>query len=493
MIYDMPPAILKQYFSLLLCIVAVWSMQPADTFAHQGTLPDAVVVHINEQGFDPAVIYISPGTKVTFENTGSATFWPASDNHPSHTHYAGTSLDEHCADGVATSFDACGPIAVGQSWSFVFDTVGTHRYHDHLWPHLTGEVIVEESLNQREESSLFTTFLTTYRQLMAAIYNLFAQPVAVDHGELNSVAVASKEYDLSSRTYVEIVKHQNPRLAIETLVADSDQNQHIESLCHEILHEIGYVAYEKYGSFQDAIIYQSDFCNSGYIHGIFEAYFENAAQPLDNLPAQCQAYAQDRRPFDLWQCYHGIGHGFMYFTGGALDESLQLCATRLEGDAVASCRNGAYMELFNQENLAQEKEYIEPTNPYATCAHRTVGKSDCYLYVPTYLSQTQGMDFADMFDDCRRAESGYEKSCIMGIGTEAMKRNMSNPSGVFTLCDGVQTGIDRELCVRGAVSMYLNQAGSAQAGSALCVQAPMKYQKICAEVVDNKKAFFQEL
>jgi plastocyanin len=69
--------------------------------------------------------------------------WVASDEHPTHTEYDGTSRTTHCAAGYTgpKPFDECVP---GTSYSFTFDKAGTYEYHDHLSASHTGKITVTE-------------------------------------------------------------------------------------------------------------------------------------------------------------------------------------------------------------------------------------------------------------------------------------------------------------------------------------------------------------
>ncbi|MBX4191690.1 MAG: cupredoxin domain-containing protein [Candidatus Doudnabacteria bacterium] len=89
-----------------------------------------VTVAYTASGFSPNNFTIKKGTKVTFVNNSSSSMWPASAPHPSHTDYPG--------------FDPKKAIAVGSSWSFTFDKVGTWGYHDHLNPTKFGKIVVTE-------------------------------------------------------------------------------------------------------------------------------------------------------------------------------------------------------------------------------------------------------------------------------------------------------------------------------------------------------------
>ena len=50
--------------------------------------------------------------------------------------------------------------------------------------------------------------------------------------------------------------------------------------CHDLVHEVGREAYKKYGDFSEAMKYQDEVCNSGYLHGYIESRFRRAPTRL---------------------------------------------------------------------------------------------------------------------------------------------------------------------------------------------------------------------
>lgn len=86
------------------------------------------LVMITASGFEPKVITIKAGEAVTWKNTDSLNHTVDSAPHPTHTSYPPLNL---------------GLIAPGTSKSLVFPTPGTYKYHDHLNPSLTGQVVVQ--------------------------------------------------------------------------------------------------------------------------------------------------------------------------------------------------------------------------------------------------------------------------------------------------------------------------------------------------------------
>ncbi len=462
--------------------------------AHESSTLDTVVIHMDEHGFDPREVLVKQGTQVIFENRGETGHWPASDDHPSHMLYSGTNMDEHCKDTSSVrTFDSCGAIDPGEEWFFVFDKPGRFSYHDHLWSHFEGVIIVEGPDAVIKKRGIVGTFFVSVKEYFSE-YLYKVKSFFVRNNEpldLRAGVITDEFYEIAKSRFEAMVLDEDPREAILTLQREALEDEKLSAFCHDILHEIGNRAFEKYGSFKDAIIFQTDYCNSGYIHGIFEAYFDSVPDPSSGLAVQCEEYASiNGRQFDLWQCHHGIGHGFMYLTGGDLDESLALCERSLGEAGGSSCQNGAYMEVFNLEILAKEDAFVDPDNPFATCKARDIAKADCYIYVPTYLSQRKNMDFRDIFDECEKSEFGYRSSCIYGVGLEAIKRNMNDVDSVFALCKQAGSFIHQEMCAKGVASMYMNQMGSRSSGKVLCEQSPREFRDACMSVVNDREVLF---
>lgn len=92
---------------------------------------DDPALHIgyNDEGFAPDTVTVKVGDIVIFDNNSSRNFWPASNNHPTHSIYS--------------EFDAKKSILPGGSYSFTFTKAGTWGYHDHIKVGKTGTVIVK--------------------------------------------------------------------------------------------------------------------------------------------------------------------------------------------------------------------------------------------------------------------------------------------------------------------------------------------------------------
>lgn len=86
------------------------------------------VTYTND-GFSPAELKVKAGTEVTFVNQSDAKMWIASATHPTHTLYP--------------EFDEKASVSKGGSYSFTFNKIGTHPYHNHVLLGKYGKIIVE--------------------------------------------------------------------------------------------------------------------------------------------------------------------------------------------------------------------------------------------------------------------------------------------------------------------------------------------------------------
>lgn len=93
------------------------------------TAPMTATVNYTANGFTPDPVTIKQGGTVTFVSKDGSPMWVASNAHPTHMQYDGTSKKEHCPDVKGTAFDQC---SSGASYSFTFLKVGSWNYHNHV-------------------------------------------------------------------------------------------------------------------------------------------------------------------------------------------------------------------------------------------------------------------------------------------------------------------------------------------------------------------------
>lgn len=119
--------------ALILLLVVVTGSKPSTLKPPATSNPvqaaREAAITITPQGFVPATLKVSPGTKVTWTNQDASPHQIASDPHPTHTGLNGL-------ESIS--------LTQNSNYSFTFNQPGTYTYHDHLNPYkLKGTVVVE--------------------------------------------------------------------------------------------------------------------------------------------------------------------------------------------------------------------------------------------------------------------------------------------------------------------------------------------------------------
>ncbi len=289
-------------------------------------------------------------------------------------------------------------------------------------------------------------------------------------------------------TLVSITLNQNPKIALNTLAEMIKTNNAVARSCHALTHEIGQNAFQKYNDFGSAMKYQDEICNSGYLHGIIESRFAQAADIFSTMQAVCDAYAP--QSFIGWECYHGVGHGLMYFTENQLQKSLSLCETYSNYDKKSACVNGVFMENFNTDGELHHSHYLKPSDPLYPCREQTVNnKSDCYLYAPTYYLSLHKNEYQKGFAWCKTAENEFQQTCIMGMGSQIMKENIYDPKFVEETCMQAEKS-DQKFCITGMLGLYINHFGRVNEAKKLCSKLEQRNRQTCEDVVASRQNSF---
>jgi hypothetical protein len=89
---------------------------------------DEVHIVLTDKGWEPSKVLISEGTTVVFSSQRPYPYWPASNEHPSHSIYP--------------EFDPKEPVMASSTWSFR-PKQGVWGFHDHIRSYYSGVLYVE--------------------------------------------------------------------------------------------------------------------------------------------------------------------------------------------------------------------------------------------------------------------------------------------------------------------------------------------------------------
>jgi hypothetical protein len=294
--------------------------------------------------------------------------------------------------------------------------------------------------------------------------------------------------DKRTEEFLLLVREQDPRAALDRLRAEIRQDPTRLRSCHPIVHAIGREAYRKYRDFARAVSFGDNLCNSGYLHGVIEAHFERVSDPLKTMKTVCQSYPPGG--FMSWECYHGVGHGVMFYTGRDLKQSLSLCDSYEAKSASSTCANGVFMEYFTFEKDDPNPPFQTERDPFNECGRQAFRhQPDCYLYSPQYYLTMNEDDYSGALAWCNGAERPYHLACTHGVGNIAIKFNIEKPKFVEEICmSGTPEQVPR--CIKGMVDLYINHFGSIEPAKQLCPRLKEPNHEACDQLVKSRSELF---
>ncbi len=298
------------------------------------------------------------------------------------------------------------------------------------------------------------------------------------------------QYRKNVDALIEIVNKQDPKIALSELQHRMDTDKFVFKNCHVMAHSIGLAAYKKYKDFNIALQYQNLTCSNGYIHGVIEAKFSSLKSDqaaINELKTVCSKYISADR------CWHGTGHGLMFFASNDLPRALSICNTYSTVRAQHRCYEGVFMENFLEDpDAGHPSVYVDASNPFKTCIGQAGKyKAVCYFYVPIYYLNLHNNDYVSAIKWCKGAEMGYTNSCTRGVGSLAMKYNIDTPKYVEGVCMKSNTN-DIQSCIEGMISYYLTFTSSLSKTASLCTNLEASNVKSCETAVRRNVGLFQD-
>lgn len=295
--------------------------------------------------------------------------------------------------------------------------------------------------------------------------------------------------DLSARTkeLLDLVDQQNPNVALHRLADLMKTDPEVFKNCHEIAHALGHAGYRKYNDFSKALSYQDTVCSDGYLHGVIEQRFLFTAKTTDviaEMKTVCYGLGSA-----AGRCFHGVGHGLMYFTSNDLPKSISICET-YSGFARNRCYEGVFMENFLSDQRTHISNYLDANNPFFPCQTEPSHlKPYCYFYAPIYYLLLHDNDYASALGWCSSAERGGVIACTRGVGSLALKYDVDGPKRVEAICMHSGPGLV-PYCIDGMVSYYLTYWGSLGKARQMCATLDPAHQPACTAAVDRRSHIY---
>lgn len=291
-----------------------------------------------------------------------------------------------------------------------------------------------------------------------------------------SEELTPEAYERLRQEVVARTRDTDPRTTLDWLTRKASRDERVLRSCHALVHEIGHTAYEKYGDVARALTYRDEICGSGYIHGVIESYIDEVGYEDGVLEALCEKSID---PADRANCFHGAGHGLMYYTGNSLPESLAACDSLSRAADRLRCAEGVFMENFGSDAIYHPSEYVDAADQHAICrAQRGPGhKGPCYFYAPLYYLNQHSRAYDDAFSLCADAEAEYQSTCVKGTASRVTKENIFRISYAENLC--AKQGEFRRACAEGIGSYHYTHYSSPEKTRLMCESLRTEFREPC--------------
>ncbi len=204
--------------------------------------------------------------------------------------------------------------------------------------------------------------------------------------------------------------------------------------CHNVMHRIGHVALEEYGSFREAYAHGNYNCGNGYFHGVVEEAMESGGEGAftpERVAHFCDMVASTTvrgKDYAKLNCVHGLGHALLYRNEGDLPTTLPECLSLGKDIERGECIAGAFMENMI-ERLPVSDQGDPEKNPLLTCSSSSDDIYRCWVALAAFViaAQQHGVSAALPFCD-KLSESKYRDACGEGIGRAVFLGNKEDPN-----------------------------------------------------------------
>src|SRR3990167_1495005 len=427
----------------VFALVIIWLFNPSTSLAHS----QIQIIQMTQNGFEPDIVTIDTNSSVIFVNKDKNPRWPASNLHPTH--------------GIYPEFDPKQQIEPGKDWTFKPQKSGTFKFHDHLFPHFRGTLIVEEEpgskLADNETSypalNLIDKLKNTFSNLLKNLNQFFNSKKFknVELMDLNKVSSAQQFKALE-----DYAKEAGAQKAWEAIQNSFKGQAGSSGNIHDLAHLSGSLLYEEKG-FEGLAVCSTDFAFGCY-HGFLDKAFSKNLDNLQDAQGACMKLGEGLNG-PAASCIHGIGHGIAsFYSTNDLKSSLSECRKLTLGSEY--CFDGVFMEFVRNapESFFKKDEPLYPCDEleknYGPAYSFSCGRNQ-----PSLMMGRFKMGFDEVVSVCLNAVSkNFKQACFDSLG--------------FSLASTQDEAQIIQGCQRIGAAEFMSRCAKAAAGELIFQEVP---------------------
>lgn len=472
----------KLKFSLL-CLFLV---TPFLVSAHGGVNDEELIIRMTENGFEPKELTVVQGDEVLFINNDDVDRWPASNFHPTHTIYP--------------EFDTEGHVKPGESWKFKFEKQGTWRMHDHLFPHMTGTIVVLEDktasgtstpTQNDDDSEARTSFWLKIKNFFK---KLFGGQAKVSDASVNDDLLAEFKGLNEKDKYTWLEKRaelEGPETSWKYILAAYNTPQGVIGSPHDMAHLVGQLLFKEY-DFEGLSTCTPTFAFGCY-HGLMEVAFEGESDStyktkLQEARSGCEISGETNSP-SYWSCIHGIGHGVATYRKHELEPALTDCDA-FDSAIRTYCHDGVFMEF----SISAPPSFYKAENPLYPCDIIAESyKTACARAQVQIMKQRFHFDAPKIASTCLASgQATIIHHCIDAIGYFVGQEAQGDGNKVIKSCQVITQPEARAQCLEAAAGelVFQNFAGWQKNTEIICQSLEGKYKQACEKRINDVKTSY---
>ncbi len=263
--------------------------------------------------------------------------------------------------------------------------------------------------------------------------------------------------------------------------------ERVSPVCHEDGHDLGKVIYKKTQNIGTGLQVCDGMCYSGCMHGVLmEAFGLEGDEHVEAVDIQdqareiCEESAEITAYYSPGDCYHGLGHAFMYIADYDIEKAMDQC-DQLSGYAARYyCATGGYMEYMSRyaKNEYAKGGLLTPCAeaPYPAACFR-------YRFPQTFGYYLQdGGTLRSAQAECGSLPDSARLGCYHGLGNGLMSALVLNKITLTAAC--ASPDADEQLvCVDGAIERAARYYP--ERAREICTQERGAIRRLCSTAVER--------
>lgn len=267
------------------------------------------------------------------------------------------------------------------------------------------------------------------------------------------------------------------------------------SHCHQVVHNLGQIAFQLADEFEDAAALDPQVCGTGYTHGLWEQQFVRLGSDVwfTRTGTLCRDLNM-QTPWYKWTCSHILGH---LMSTALMDNpavAVEYCSAMDDPEALVDCHAGAWMNFFQDDSvIAWFRSFGTLEQLFEICygAAESV-KFLCYQELfPVVYPMVRGSDFLAAEACLKLAEPSrvegdrwawgvsYADRCIQGIARGVGVASSFSAEQIEERCRSMPSEAHDTCLTSTAASVVLNTGSIAFAAPLCQAVGDRDYREYC--------------